>query len=108
MRFTGVLLIALLTLSLGAFASDPQPSVSEQANTLDSKMILPATAQRTRTAGADNDRACFSMRTYRVRTDMDRGSVLPATPSEVAFDPNDIVGYSTCQRAQKYAVKSAK
>jgi hypothetical protein len=71
-------------------------------------MILPANTQGTRTDGADNDRACFFMRTYRVRTDMDRGSVLPANPSEVSFDPHDIVGYSTCQRAQKFALKSTK
>lgn len=102
-------LVAVLGLALAplAFAVEPPASLKTQPSfTNDSSMILPATGEQVRNGSAAGDRACFSMRTYRVRRDMDRGSLIPATPSEAAFDPDDIVGYSTCQRAGKFGVKS--
>jgi hypothetical protein len=109
MGLHGKSLVALLGLSLAplSFAVDPPSDAKAQpAFTNDSSMILPATGEQVRYGSAAGDRACFSMRTYRVRRDMDRGSLIPATPSEAAFDPDDIVGYSTCQRAGKFGVKS--
>ena len=105
---------ASLILTLGlciapvAFATDPPSPASEKPSfNLDSSMILP-TGERPLTLRPLEDHSCFSMRTYKVRKDMDRGSVIPANPAEVAFDPDDIIGYSTCQRAGKFAVKTTE
>ena len=112
MRLKMIVFVALLGMVASgvAFASDPQPRARAQANvTLDSSMILPATANWTQAGQPVNYRACYTMRTYRVRTDFDRGSVIPVKPEEANFDPdNIIVGYSTCQQAEKFGVKSTK
>ncbi len=111
MRCDKVILVALLGLSATglAFASDPQPASNTQANlTIDSKMILPVTGERERFTAGGDDHACFMMRTYRVRKNMDRESVIPTAPSQAAFNPDDIVGYSTCQKAGKFAVKTTQ
>src|SRR5215469_4786058 len=62
-------------------------------------------------SGQPGHTVCFSIRTYRVRKGLDRGSVIPAHPEEVAlgpdkFDANNIVGYSTCQPAERFGVKT--
>lgn len=109
MRLTVIVLLALLSLSGAAFAGDSQLPPDVHPNfSLDSQMILPATADPAKLTAGDISHACFSMRTYRVRKDMDRGSVLPATPDQVSFDPDSIVGYSTCQSAAKYTVKTTR
>jgi len=51
------------------------------------------------------------MRTYRVRKGLDPGSAIPVHPEEVAlgpddFDANNIVGYSTCQPAERFGLKT--
>jgi hypothetical protein len=111
MRLHGKSLVALLGISLTplSFAVDPPADARTQPGfTNDSSMILPVTGEQVRYGSSAGDRACFFMRTYRVRRDMDRGSLIPATPSEAAFNPDDIVGYSTCQRAGKFGVKSTE
>ncbi len=111
MRWDKVVVVALLGLAATglAFASDPQLTSDRQASfTADSRMILPAAGERVRSASADEDHACFMMRTYRVRKDMDRDSVIPTAPNQAAFNPDDIVGYSTCQKASKFGVKSTQ
>lgn len=109
MRWERVVATAILGLAASglAFASDPQPASNPEANfAADSKMILSATGNRDRFANEGEGHACFLMRTYRVRKNMDRGSAIPTAPNQTAFNPDDIVGYSTCQKAEKFAVKS--
>lgn len=111
MRWDKFVFVALLGLvgTGSASAGDPPPASNGQANfTADSGMILPATSERTRSASANEDHACFMMRTYRVRKNMDRDSVIPTAPNQAAFNPDDIVGYSTCQKASKFGVKSTQ
>jgi len=112
MRCDKVVFVAVLGLAATglAFASDPQPASNAQANpsTIDSKMILPVAGERGRFAAGSEDHSCFMMRTYRVRKDMDRDSVIPTAPSQASFNPDDIVGYSTCQKAGKFGVKTTQ
>jgi hypothetical protein len=111
MRCSRVIFVALLGLAATgiAFATDPQPVSNTQANlAIDSKMILPVAVERERFTAGSEDHACFMMRTYRVRKDMDRQSVIPTTPNQASFNPDDIVGYSTCQRAGKFGVKTTE
>ncbi len=111
MRCDKVIFVALLGLAATglAFASDPQPATNAQAKlTLDSKMILPVAGEPERFAAGVEDHACFMMRTYRVRKDMDRESAIPTAPNQASFNPDDIVGYSTCQRSGKFAVKTTE
>ena len=111
MRCDRVIFVALLGLAASglAFASDPQPVSNTQANlTVDSKMILPVAGKRERATAEGEDHTCFMMRTYRVRKNMDRESVIPAAPSQASFNPDDIVGYSTCQKAGKFGVKTTE
>ncbi len=92
-----------------AFAGDPPATPNGQANfPLDSRMILSPAGEHGRSTSTDEGHDCFMMRTYRVRKDMDRSSVIPAKPGEAAFSPDDIVGYSTCQKASKFGVKSTR
>jgi len=111
MRWKQVVVAAILALAASglAFASDPQPSSNSQTNfKADSKMILSASGDRDRSTSDGDSRACFMMRTYRVRNNMDRESAIPTAPNQTAFNPDDIVGYSTCQKASKFAVKSTQ
>ncbi len=111
MRCDRVIFVALLGLAATglAFASDAQPAANARANlTMDSKMILPVAGERERFTARSEDHACFMMRTYRVRKDIDRQSVIPTTPNQASFNPDDIVGYSTCQRAGKFGVKTTE
>jgi hypothetical protein len=105
-------LIAVLGLWIApaALAADSTPSsASPQTNVaIDSAMILPTSSEPWLNKRPGEDRFCLSMRTYKVRKNMDRGSVIPANPKEAAFDPNDIIGYSTCQPAGKFAVKTTE
>ena len=71
-------------------------------------MILSARGERERFASDGESHACFMMRTYRVRKNMDRESAIPTAPNQAAFNPDDIVGYSTCQKASKFEVKSTQ
>ena len=111
MRCEKLIFVALMGLAASglAFASDPQPASNTQANfTVDSKMILPVTGERERfTAGGDNH-ACYMMRTYRVRKDMDRASMIPSAPNQTSFNPDDVVSYTTCQKASKFGVKTTE
>lgn len=88
-----------------AFGADPQqPATPSVGATLDAKSILPATDfSSSPTKG--NTVFCLRLRTYRVRKDLDRKSLIPATPDEVTFDPDSIVGYTTCQRAEKFDLR---
>ena len=111
MRCEKVVFVALLGLAATglAFASDPKPATNTQASlTMNSKMILPVSGEREPFTAGNEDHACFMMRTYRVRKDMDRDSVIPTAPTQAAFNPDDIVGYSTCQKAGKFAVKTSE
>ena len=112
MRWDKFVFVALLGLvvSSSAFAGDPPQTSNGQANfAVDSSMILPATDQGTRSASADEDHTCLMMRTYRVRkNNIDRSSVIPTAPNQAVFNPDDIVGYSTCQKASKFGVKSTR
>ena len=106
------LLGVVLVVAAGvAWAAEPPGAANVPLNfSGDAKAILPASGGASAVAG-QRIMACLSMRVYRMRKDLDRGSVIPANPEEVAFGPSDfdannIVGYSTCQRAEKYAVKT--
>ena len=109
MRLKMVVWLVVLAATSAAFASDPQVAMNGKMNFVgDSGMILPASGEQVRTESAGNDRACYTMRTYRIRKDLDRESVIQVKPDEVAFDPDNIIGCSTCQRAGKFAVKSTQ
>ena len=111
MRCDKVILVALLGLvAMGsAYASDPKPAANPQTNlVVDSKMILPAVGERERFTAGGEDHTCLMLRTYRVRKGMDRDSVIPTAPDHTSFDPDDIVGYSICQKAGKFAVKTTQ
>jgi hypothetical protein len=112
MRLKIIVYVAFLGLVASgvAFGSDSRPRAKAQENVmLDSSMILPATVDWNQVGQPGNYRACYTMRTYRVRTDFDRDSVIPVKPEEANFDPDSIiVGYSTCQQAEKFGVKSTK
>jgi len=109
------LLLGLLFLMASvavALAADPAAASSGSfPSSGDRKAIVPATGETFLNSGQPGHTVCFSMRTYRVRKGLDRGSVIPAHPEEVAlgpdkFDANNIVGYSTCQPAERFGVKT--
>lgn len=92
-----------------AWAADPPAASLNPAG--DPGVVLPATHGTHMKPGRSGDTYCFRLRTYRVRKGLDRGSLLPADPEETAFNPQDfdadnIVGYSTCQRAEKFELKT--
>ena len=108
------LLLGLLFLMASvalALAADPAAGSSGSLPSAEAKAIEPATRETFVASGQPNDTYCLRMRTYRVRKGLDRGSVIPAHPEEVAlgpdeFDANNIVGYSTCQPAERFGVKT--
>ena len=102
MRFIGLAISVAMLLSVSALAAEPQPAAQTPVSNPDSGMAIPTTTASLSNKPADKVLACFRMRTYRVRKDLDRNSVIPATPDEVTFDPDTIVSYSTCQRADKF------
>jgi hypothetical protein len=120
MRLTNVVFAILLGLA-SASAADQRPADQASADrqpagnaglnfSIDSQAILPTADSNPAMGrdGKDNGNLCYRMRTYRVRADLDRGSVIPV-PNEAGFDPDRmIVGYSTCQQAGKFAVKSTR
>ncbi|HKD01924.1 MAG TPA: hypothetical protein VKB77_05840 [Terriglobales bacterium] len=110
------LLLGLLFLMASvavALAADPAAASSGSLPTSgDAKVIVPATGETFLGSGQPRDTFCFSIRTYRVRKGLDRGSVIPAHPEEVALGPDDfdasnIVGYSTCQPAERFGLKTS-
>jgi hypothetical protein len=102
MRLSLLAALISMVLAVPAFAADPlPPAAPPAANVLDSQSILPATVLPS-LPGKDGTTLCYRMRTYRVRKDLDRDSVIHVRPDEVTFDPDSIVGYSTCQRAEKF------
>ena len=108
------LLLGLLFLMASvalALAADPAVASSGSLPSAEAKVIVPATRETFVASGQPNVTYCLRMRTYRVRKGLDRGSVIPAHPEEVAlgpddFDANNIVGYSTCQPADKFELKT--
>jgi len=104
---TSLMLAGSLFLSLSAYAADPQPAPgAAKAFSADSQMVISISRGRVPSGEPAGDHACFSMRTYRVRKDLDQGSLIPAEPTQAEFDPDNIVAYSICQPAGKYVVKS--
>ncbi len=114
MRLIQVISVALLGLASasGAWAADPRPAENPGLNAGgDSRAILPLTTTMTEwnpLSGKDDDRVCYRMRTYRIRKDLDRESVIRVRPDDATFDPDNVIGYSTCQRAGKYGVRSTE
>jgi|SRR5215469_3644943 len=108
------LLLSLLFLMASvavALAADPAAASSGSLPSTEAKVIVPATGETFLNSGQPRHTFCFSIRTYRVRKGLDRGSVIPAHPEEAAlgpddFDANNIVGYSTCQPAERFGVKT--
>lgn len=96
-----------------ALAADPTAASSGPLpSSGDAKVIVPATGETFLDSGQPKVTYCLSMRTYRVRKGLDRGGVIPVDPEKVGlgpgdFDANNIVGYSTCQRADRFELKSA-
>lgn len=106
MRLIRVMFVALLGMASAALAADAPPAGSQLLNpAVDAQGILQAN-DWSYLRGKDHDKICYRMRTYRVRKDLDRESVIRTQPEDAAFDPDYIVGYSTCQRAGKYGLKS--
>jgi hypothetical protein len=102
MRLIAFAALVCLLLAIPTFAADPQqPDTPLSAGTLNSKLMFPS-LDSSSLPTKDRTVYCLSLRTYRVRKDIDRKSVIPATPDEANFDPDSIVSYSTCQRAEKF------
>ena len=92
-----------MVLSVAAFAADAQPAIQSPVNHPDWRIALPLPQSlSTANQSGSNVLSCYRMRTYRVRKNLDRNSVIPATPDDANFDPDSIVSYSTCQRAEKF------
>lgn len=103
MRFIASAALLSVVLTVAAFAADPQPATQPSVNNLDLRMALPAAESfSSLSKSGSNVLSCYRMRTYRVRKNLDRNSVIPATPDDANFDPDSIVSYSTCQRAEKF------
>ena len=103
MRFLAFATLLSMVLAVSAFAADSQPATQPSVNSLDSRSTLPTTESLPfANKSGSNILSCYRMRTYRVRKNLDRNSVIPATPDDASFDPDYIVSYSTCQRADKF------
>lgn len=110
----GLLLGLLFLMASVAVASAADPAAASSGSlpsSGDAKAIVPATGETFLNPGQPRHTVCFSIRTYRLRKGLDRGSVIPAHPEEVGlgpdeFDANNIVSYSTCQPAERFGVKT--
>ena len=111
------LLLSLLFLMASvvlALAADPAAASSgslPSPSSGDAKVIAPATRETFVASGQPNVSYCLRVRSYRVRKGLDRSSAIPVHPEEVAlgpddFDANNIVGYSTCQPAERFGLKT--
>jgi len=97
-------LVALLTLvsAVVSFAADPQPPATPLPSAAPDSSSMRQAKNWPLLPEKENTVLCYRMRTYRVRKNIDPTSVIQVHPDEVTFDPDTIVGYSTCQRAAKF------